>query len=215
MEKGKTSNLSSRERMLAALSREKPDYVPCCFMAFMDLQRRFSADDFEFFDKQAELGIDVRVHLPDMPIHFDPGVSTRTWKEHPAGERYPLLHKEYQTPSGTLTTVVQQADDWPHGDQVPLFDDYVTPRAKKFLVTGPADVAAFRHLVTLPTAGEIAAFRETAAEYKRYADDRGLLLCGGWWDGRSNPMDTIGGQAGEMLGVDALMWTCGATAPLY
>ena len=215
MRRAKMSDISSRERMLAALSREKPDHVPCCFMAFTDLQWRLSADDFEFFDKQSELGLDVRVHLPDMPVHFGAGVSVRTWKTHSAGERYPLLHKEYHTPSGTLTTVVQQAEDWPYGDQVPLFDEYVTPRAQKFLVTGPADLAAFRHLLVPPTGEEIAAFRETAAEYKHYADDRGLLLCGGWWDGRSNPMDTIGGQGGEMLGVDALMWTCGATAPLY
>ena len=205
---------SSRDRMLAALSCEKPDYVPCCFMIMQALQKK-SADDFDLFDRQLALGLDVRVELPDVPIRFDSDVSVRTWKEQPDGERVPLLHREYHTPSGTLTAVVRQTEDWPHGDEVPLFDDFLVARSRKFLVTGPADLEALRHLLVPPTEEDIAAFREMAVEYKRYAERNGLLLSGGWRRWRSNPVSVVGDEGGAMLGVDALIWLCGVTAPLY
>ena len=208
------NNISSRQRMLAAFSCEKPDHVPCCFMLFQVLQRK-SANDFEFFDRQLELGLDARVELPDISMPIGSDVSTRTWKEQPEGERVPLLHKEYRTPSGTLTTVVRQTEDWPYGDEVPLFDDYLAPRSQKFLVTGPGDLPALRHLLVPSSDEDIAAFRETAAEYKRYAEDKGLLFCGGWRDWRSNPVSVVGEQGSATLGLDALMWLCGATAPMY
>ena len=206
--------LSSRERLLAALSCEKPDYVPCCFMIFQALQRR-CASDYEFFDKQLELGLDVRVELPDIPMRFDPEVSVRTWVEEPQGEGVPLLHKEYRTPSGAIRTVVRQTEDWPYGEEIPLFDDYLTPRTQEFLVSGPADLAALRHLLLPPSEEDVAAYREIAAEYKRYAEHEGLLLSGGWRDWRSNPVSVVGAQGGAMLGIDALAWLCGITAPLY
>jgi hypothetical protein len=205
---------SSRERQLAALSCRKPDHVPCCFMLFQSLQKQ-CANDFEFFDRQLALGIDTRVALPDIPFLFAPEVTVRTWKDRPEGEATPLLHKEYCTPAGTLTTIVRQTADWIHGDDVPLFDDYLAPRAAKFLVTEHTDLAALRWLLTPPRDEEIAAFREMAKEYKRYAQAKGLLLCGGYRDGRGNPVSVIGNQGGAMIGTDALMWLCGAIAPLY
>ena len=205
---------SSRDRLLAALSCHKPDHVPCCFMLFQSLQEQ-CASDFEFFDRQLALGIDTRVALPDIPFRFTPDVTVRTWKEYPKNEATPLLCKEYSTPDGPLTTIVRQTEDWIHGDAVPLFDDYLAPRSAKFLVTERADLAALQWLLAPPCDQDIAAFREAAAEYKRYAQAKGLLLCGGYRDGRGNPVSVIGNQGGAMVGTDALMWLCGATAPLY
>jgi hypothetical protein len=125
------------------------------------------------------------------------------------------LHKEYRTPSGTLTAVVRQTDDWPHGDEVPLFDDFLATRSREFLVTEPADLAALRHLLVPPTDEDVASFRETAVQYKRYAEKTGLVLSGGWRRWRSNPVSVVGDEGGTMLGVDALMWLSGSTAPIY
>jgi hypothetical protein len=208
------SDLSSRERLITALARRKPDHVPCCFMIFQSLQRQ-CASDFEFFDRQLALGVDVRVELPDLPFHFTPDVGVRAWKEQRKEEAVLLLHKEYRTPAGTLTTMVRQTQDWIHGEDVPLFDDYLAPRAVKFLVTERADVAALRHLLAPPREEEIAAFRAAAAAYRRYARAKGLLLSGGYRDWRSNALNVVGNQGGAMVGTDALMWLCGATAPLF
>ena len=46
-----------------------------------------------------------------------------------------------------------KTEDWVHGDRVPLFDDFVIPRARKRLVTGPQDLPALRHLLTPPDIG--------------------------------------------------------------
>ena len=198
--------------MLASLSCQSPGYIPCCFMLFQVLQKQ-CADDFDFFDRQLELGLDVRVELPDLPIRFDPFVSVRTWKERPAGATAPLLHKQYDTPSGTITTVVRQTEDWPYGDQVPLFDDYLTPRTEKYLVSEPADLAGLRHLLVPPSDADIAAFRESAAKYKQYAENKGLLFSGGWRDWRADEPAIVGANGGTM-GIDALIWLCGAVPPL-
>jgi len=42
---------------------------------------------------------------------------------------FAALHKEYRTPAGTLTTVVNETEDWPYPGYIPLFDDYICPRA--------------------------------------------------------------------------------------
>ena len=55
--------ISSRERMLAALECREPDYVPMCFMIFSALRSRCK-DQFEFIDRQVELGLDAFVDLP-------------------------------------------------------------------------------------------------------------------------------------------------------
>ena len=200
--------------MLTALSSAKPAHVPCCFMLFQALRKR-CANDFEFFDRQLALGIDVRVELPDLPLRFAADVSVETWKEQSAGDPVPRLRKQYRTLSGTLETIVKQTEDWPHSDQIPLFDDFLAPRTTKFLISTPDDLAALRHLLIPPSDEDIAAFRGIATEYKRYARAKGLLLSGGWRDWRSNPVSIVGNQGGAMVGIDALMWLCGATAPLY
>ena len=203
----------SRERMLLALACQKPEYIPCCCMIYQAL-RQECHDDFDFFDRQLELGLDVRVELPDLPIRFDPEVSVRAWKEHPREERTPLLYKEYRTPSGTIRTVVRQTADWLYGDQIPLFDDYVAPRAKEFLIGAPEDLANLRHLLLPPTDEDIREYRRQAQRYKQYAADNELLFSGGWRDYHDYDAAMFGAQAGGVVGIDALMWLCGATAPL-
>lgn len=175
------AHLSSRERMLAAIRSEVPDYVPCSFMLFGALRARCT-DQFEFVKKQIEMGLDAFVELGAgaLSLRFDARVEVRTWREEPAGSRYPVIHREYLTPAGTLRTSVNETDDWPHGVEVPLFDDYGVPRAQKHLVTGPDDLPALRYLFTPPAADDVAAFREHARVAKSFAARHGLLVRGGW-----------------------------------
>lgn len=190
------ARLSSRDRMLTALNGEAPDYVPCSFMLFAALRKR-CADQPEFVERQLEMGLDAYVQLPmrsprgnrtqsehhdlyGLPVRFDPRVEVKNWREEPAGSRYPLIHREYVTPAGTLHTAVSQTDDWPHGNRVPLFDDYVVPRARKHLVTCPDDLPALRYLLTPPTDEDVAAFREDAQAAKSFAAERDLLVVGQW-----------------------------------
>jgi len=188
--------LSSRERMLEAFACREPDYTPCCFMIFNGL-RKNCRDQFEFVDRQLELGLDAFVEIPPrpikrdrskteqgdlhgLPVRFPPDVEVRDWREDRPGERYPILHREYKTPAGVLTTEVNKTEDWVHGDRVPLFDDFVIPRARKRLVTGPDDLPALKHLLAMPTDEEIAAFRENARRARAFAQKRGVITAGQW-----------------------------------
>lgn len=194
---------SSRERMLATLESSRSDYVPCSFMIFRTLYKK-CRDDFEFMERQLELGLDVKVELPELPIRFHPQVKTREWKVRSEKESCPLLCKEYHTPAGKLKTVVKKTGDWLYGDRVPLFDDYLIPRSKKFLVEKKEDLEALRFLFAEPTENDIFFFRKKAAKLKNLASEKRLLVSGGWRSG----MGKFNMDAG-IMGGDAVMWLCG------
>ena len=193
-----TGGLSSRERMLAALSCEHPDHIPCSFMLFRALHERIP-DPREALACELELGLDARVCLPRLPVRVDPAVRIREWKEPPAGSPEPLLHKAYETPAGTLCAIARQTPDWPWGDHVPLLDDYLAPRSVKFLVTGPDDLAPLRYLFAPPADDDIRQFQAEAHDLKELAREHDLLVSAGGVGGPENP---------DMMGLDALMWLC-------
>ena len=188
--------MTSRERMMAALSCEEPDYVPCSFMIFAVLRDR-CRDQFEFVERQVEMGLDACVGLPvrparrgrhlseqgdlhGLPVRFSPEVEMREWREDPVDGDYPVLNREYATPAGRLHTAVNRTEDWVQGDRVPLFDDFVIPRARRRVITGPEDLPALRYLLTPPSDGDIAAFREAAGPAKALAAKHDLLTVGEW-----------------------------------
>ncbi len=185
--------MNSRERMLVAIGGGRPDRVPLSFMIFNALRAR-TAGWRDFVETSSAMGLDAVVDLahiqpwgsadhsdaPGPPVHFGGGVSTREWRETPPGGRYAVLHKEYVTPAGTLSAAVSQTDDWPYGDRVPLLNDYVEPRARKFPITSPEDLPALRHLLAEPTAEDIHSCRGAWKAPRQLAADKGLLLSGGW-----------------------------------
>ena len=212
------NEMSSRERMLAALNCEKPDQIPMAFMIFSALNRRLNqprrgGDPTAAIEAQIELGLDTVVDLtffaphvdeighsdaPGFPVRLGEGVKTRQWAETQEGDRYPSLHKQYVTPSGTLSIVVGQTEDWPYGDaakgdfRVPLMDDYVAPRCLKYLVETRQDLVPLRHLLVPPTEDDLNTCRKAWGKGKELARKHDLLLAGGWG-----------------VGGDALAWFCG------
>ena len=210
--------MSSRERMLAALNGEKPDHIPLAFMIFSALNERLAGerrggDRAAFIEAQIELGLDTVVDLASfapqagetghsdaagLPVRFGEGVETRQWAEMESDLRYPVLHKEYTTPSGTLSVAVDQTDDWPYGDaargdfSVPFMDDFLAPRCRRYLVERREDLIPLRHLLTPPAEGDLANCREAWRKGKQLAEKHDLLLAGGWG-----------------VGGDVLAWFCG------
>ena len=149
-------------------------------------------DQCEFVERQLELGLDTVVDLHELPTCPEPQVSVKEWQEGANNGKTPLLYKEYQTPAGTLRTIVNQTFDWPHGNRIPIFDDYLIPRSKEFLIKNQPDLKALKYILRAPTQEEIHTFRERARHLERFAQDRGLLTTGGWG-----------------LGMDAACWLCG------
>ena len=195
--------MTSKERLLAAISGGRPDHVPCSFMIFRALRNKCK-DIFEFAERQLEMGLDARMDfgiepapwyhadLHGLPLRFHPEVEIREWREDRPGERYPVLCKEYVTPAGTLRTEVYRTEDWPYGDRVPFMEDHIVPRSLKHLVTGREDVEPLRYLLIPPADEDLRRFVERYRKVRKFAEDKGLLVAGGWG-----------------VGMDALVWLCG------
>ena len=211
------SDMSSRERLLAALSCRKPDYVPCCIHmpapGGLELEGTFA-----IWDWQLAHGTDVISQMPDLPIRFAPEVAIHEWKDHPRDAPYPVLHREYWTPAGTLRAAAYQTPDWLYGEQLPLYDDYLTDRSVKFLITQPSDLAALEYLLAAPTDEDIADYREMASRYRKYAEDRGLLFAAHYHALNAGPAHSdygLVGKDGGNMGGDAIFWLCGLDALLW
>jgi len=184
--------MTSRERILGTIDGGAVDHTPACTFLFSELHAR-CPDQAEFVDRQMELGVDVIAALPDPATAFHPDVRVE-YSEAP-GDPHPLMRQVYHTPAGDMETVVARTDDWPHGSRIPLMTDYVIPRAKKFLVTGPEDLAPLGYLLQPPSAEAIAEWRGRAAETQRMADRHGLAVRGAF----------------HRLG-DMVCWLCGCEA---
>lgn len=194
---------NSRESMLMALENKENSYIPCCFMIFSALEKKCK-DQFDFAERQLKLGLDVKVELPELPFRFHPEVKIKKWKQ--KTEKGDLLHKEYYTPSGKLNCIVRKTEDWPYGDSVPLFNDYLVPRCQKFLVEREEDLGPLCYLFSEPTASDISYFREKANKLKKFAAKKSLLVSGGWtYLDSEKGIDKDGGT----MGADALLWLCG------
>jgi hypothetical protein len=142
--------------------------------------------------------------VPGFPVRFPENVIIREWKEATRANRYPLLHKSYQTPDGNLDVVVNQTDDWPYPETsesqalVPFMDDFLAPRCRKYLVEKRKDLKVFKNLLVAPKEEDIKTCREAWDLGKMVAEDQNLLLVGGWG-----------------VGGDALAWFCGLENAVY
>jgi uroporphyrinogen-III decarboxylase len=197
--------LTSRERMLRAIDLRPVDYVPCCLMSFSALRKRHRGDRYKVVEAQRAMGFDAMLFIPTaprstrpehpdlrgLPVRLPEDVEVEEWREDRDGGRA-LLHKVYYTPKGPLSTTVALSDDWPHGDHIPLMDDYQIPRAVKPLITTPEDLEVLRYLLQPPTRSDITAFRAEAEQARAFADEHGVLLAGGWG-----------------VGMDMANWLCG------
>jgi uroporphyrinogen-III decarboxylase len=200
-----SEKLTSRERLLRALRHQETDYVPCSFMSFTAMRGRCQ-DPYEVCLKELAMGLDSYLFVPPtwrnqrpnhpdlrgLPVRLPLGVETELWIETLPGEEFPVLHKEYRTPVGTLTTQVRKTDDWPHGNFVPFLDDYQIPRAIKPLVTSEADLEVLRYLLVPPGPEDVAALRADLERARAFSAQHGVLIAGGWG-----------------VGADMAGWVCG------
>lgn len=160
----------------------------------------------DFVQTQLDMGLDTVVELPPRPPHLisdsynlhglpvslDPRVRVKEWKETIPGEDWPILVKEYHTPAGVLRAEVRQTDDWRWGDHIPLFDDYIEPRSRKFLIETSHDLESLRYLLVPPAESEIRQFRQSSQVCLELTRKKGLLVAGGWGIGA----DMIGWLSG-------------------
>lgn len=190
--------MTSRERMLVAITGGQPDHVPLYFrmFGFCPPPALAWSNQVERAERLLAQGVDDMLDL-EIFASFHPQVEVRAWKEVRPEERYPLLIKEYHTPAGTLRQEVYFTEDgtspWPYPrDEPGLMDDYNVPRSRKFPVESEADLELLAYLLQPPNREALAAFRERAESLRAAAERLGLIIVG-WGP----------------LGGDAAAWLCG------
>ncbi len=206
--------MKSRERMLNAISGKPTDHVPCCFMIFFGLHI-VSRDPADFMKRAMALELDPLAETtpwcnnpngdldafrdaedPGPHWEFHPDMQVTDWEEGtPAGT---FVHRRYDTPAGPLTTSVKRTEDWKHGVQVPLFSDFITPRATKFLVETDEDLNRLEYLLQPVDEESRRRFVEEAAPVKAFAEENDILIHGG-----------------QGIGLEAYQWICGIEPTMY
>jgi uroporphyrinogen-III decarboxylase len=200
--------MSSRERMLAALAGERPDYVPCAFMLYTALSRQCRTDA-EYVERQVAMGLDAFVHVGHLnaDLHryggLHPDASWREWTEEREGVAY--FCRRIDTPAGPLESRIRQRDGWPTPEDFPLYDDHLVPRMEQALVDPERDLEKVKYLFGPIRDADIGALAQEAREAGRQARELGLLQVGGW-KGRVRPGRYV--EAGVM-GCDAMAWLTG------
>jgi len=189
--------LYSRDRVIAAVNCEEPDRVPIYLRPF---ERNYLMDNSKVWRSQFErvemflsLGLDDILSI-QTPLTMSSEVEVRVFKKIESGEEYPLLVKEYHTSKGVLRHVVRMTRDWPHGEDIPIFSDYIVPKArtKKYLVEGEEDLDALSVLFRRPEGLAVENFLKEADVVREFAEENNVLV-EGW-----GPM-----------GGDAVVWLCG------
>jgi hypothetical protein len=185
------TTLSSRERLLTAMALQEPDHVPLWNLWNHSRDPFNPRDPLARVDAVLALGMDDTLLL-DPPWRMSPEVTTRVWQETPPGSPYPHVYKEYDTPAGTLRQGVRLSVHWPQATDLPIFGDLNVSHSVKRLVEGPQDLPKLRYLLTGPDAEQVRAFREKARAWRQFANERQILLEGGW-----------------LYAGDAAVWLCG------
>ncbi|MEN6402540.1 MAG: uroporphyrinogen decarboxylase family protein [Armatimonadia bacterium] len=142
--------MTSRERILAALHRQPVDYVPCSpwFNPLTEHQRVGRRWQFPWGPSERErceycvniLGVDPIVPCGLPATAPAPGVSSRVWYEKG------LIHKVYTTPAGQFSSTIRYDDRWPHGLDIPFFSDFNPGHAAKFWIESEQDLECFGYI---------------------------------------------------------------------
>ena len=189
-----TAEMTSRERMLAALRRQDVDHVPCC-CAFSpsllgpEYTWQGRADSLDRIVNG--LGLDGRV-IVGIEASWHPDVTARVWTEARPGERWPILHKRIETPRGPLTAAIRVTDDLVHKDDIPLNSDWNVSRYVKPWLETMEDVERYRYVQLPPSDEAIAQARARYAARKKVADRFGVITYAGCGMGLTSALMLFG-----------------------
>ncbi len=157
-------------------------------------------DEFRRAEAWLSLGIDDVLEV-SVPWGQDPAVTFQDSVLPPGdargSEKYPVMVRDYTTPSGPLHhaawRTAEEPAGWPIQPKcVKIIEDYNVARATHHPVHSADDVAALRHLFMPPDAAQRQWFADRVAKMKTFADQRGLFT-----------------QAWSAFGIDAAVWFTG------
>ena len=197
------NRMTSKERMLAVLTGEKPDYIPCSI--YFNNNLRIAGYDLGNPEERIKCYIDlgtepvIDVNLPGVQPYEQ--VKINVWTEEITGEKYPVIFKEYITPEGTLRQGVYRTDDWPFGDDIPFpGNDHCASNNYEPLIKSPDDVAAFKKSCEI-FGGEVA-IRESIGGLINLADKYDVITRATVGLGLASLMFLMGAENFVLFAVD-------------
>jgi len=196
--------MTPKKRLLAAIRLEETDYIPCA-PAF------WSSPTVEGYRWESlEERLDVHINRLGVDTFIDhgigaqrhPDVTQRAWVEEKAGEPYPLIHKEIETPAGRLTCTVRKTDDYPHGDDIPLVSDFVVSRIVKPWIETVEDVERYAYLSMPPPDDAVEAHRESLTARRKLADKYDVPIRAACGMGLTASLSLCGAENAALLSID-------------
>lgn len=187
---GKSSAMTSRERVLAAMRRQSVDHLPLCVETLCHGFVRFVTerlpDPYERAQYYVSLGLDTGISLDPALCDPDanPDAAIKQWCKQPAGERYPLLYREYRTARGSLQQIISKSEDYDRdffikrSNSVGIFNDFHVPanRSRQYLVGKETDLDALACLLRPLSGKALDEYRGKARQAKRFCDQHHLTL---------------------------------------
>jgi hypothetical protein len=185
---------------------EEPDHVPLYFLVqgwgeLYDSRSGFTFGNINSYDVRREysfknqilkaeqmlsLGLDdmLRIEPPlgwaeEYRVEGVQNINARFRKYCLNDNKMEFLEKKYFTPAGELKTAAQLTDDWPHGDNIPVFSDFTVSRAKEFLIKSHEDLKRLKYLLGKPNNKEYLRFKEESEELRKASSRLGVSLEGG------------------------------------
>ncbi len=201
------SQMSRRQRVLAAMQRQEVDRLPCspAFNPLYPVQRTSwnfpwpqSASIEERTAYQVEqLGVDMVLTMGIDLARPGPEVTSRTWVDGAT------LHKVYSTPDGDLHASVRYDDRWPHGEEIPLFCDFNVGHFEKPWLADESDLRCLRHVLRVDTTGESRRKgSEFAGRLRLLADRYDLAIVANIGQGLTGAQKLCGAEALCLLTLD-------------
>ena len=173
------TTMTSRERLTAAIALEAPDHVPLWCLWSHDRHPYNRKDERARVEAALALGMDDTLWL-HAPWRMAPEVKVSAWSEPVPGEDYALMHRRYETPDGTVENILRSSEYLSNPEKIGVLGDLNMSHGVRFLVEGREDLGPLRHLLSGPDGDQLAAFREQARAYRRFAGEKQILLEGAY-----------------------------------
>ena len=196
--------MNPKERILAALKREETDYVPCVpiFWSSPEVPEYQWKNQSEWLDVAVNrLGVDAYLDIT-IDIAQHPEVKEKVWEENATGEKYPLLHKVFETPKGNLEAIVRKTEDWPYGQDIPLISDFNVSRYVKPWLETMEDVEKFAYLWMPPGKAEIENFKENLKNKQKLIDSYQVPTFANYTRGLTSGQLLFGAEQAALLSLD-------------
>ncbi len=190
------SQMSSRERMLAAIKGTDHDRVPFSPYVSQGTMNFWQAplswrNQIERAEQMLELEMDPTIDIWFHDPQPYPEVTIKTWRDTSGPE--PLITKEYHTPAGLLRQTVRETSDWyswRHAGWIPttfgvekrdhfgidLFDDWNVSRRTEPWVKGPEDLEKLKYIIRIPQGHVLDEWCMDAQRAKEIAQKYNVLL---------------------------------------